>query len=550
MSLNSFKKYSSYKAEDKNENLQVWTYTRVSSKEQFLTNNSIDNQTRNAQLCADERSFTISEVFGGTYESGKSDFTRTEFSKLIERVRKAKRKPYAILIFKMSRFSRAGGSAIGLVNELVEILGVHLIEVSTGKDTTTERGKIEIFESLLHARKENIERLEITIPGMIAFLQAGNWLGNVPKGYDHYGPRVKNSEFINGIQRIELNDEGNLLKMAWKWKLAGTSDSEIRRRLTSKGLSISKQFLSAMWRKPFYCGINTNALLKGDVVRGNWPRMVSEKDFLTINKQLEQSTRTGYTHSEYEADRPLQGDLICGECGSKMTGYKAKKKFDYYKCSNSSCKSKDLNAKTGKRSIKEGVNDSFKKILNDFTLKPKYVEAFKAQLKRCISDSAEGNQKLVPILKRKIAELKSKQESLENRFIYDSLSRDLYNKHKMQLTEEILTAQEELAKVSKSTSNLISKVDKCIDTVQNINKTWGSGNIYIKKRIQKAIYPKGIVVSQKKGLHRTYFLNPIFKLATAIAKDTEGQKKDEPSDLPDSSAVVAGTGLEPMTFGL
>ena len=277
MSLNSFKKYSSYKAEDKNENLQVWTYTRVSSKEQFLTNNSIDNQTRNAQLCADERSFTISEVFGGTYESGKSDFTRTEFSKLIERVRKAKRKPYAILIFKMSRFSRAGGSAIGLVNELVEILGVHLIEVSTGKDTTTERGKIEIFESLLHARKENIERLEITIPGMIAFLQAGNWLGNVPKGYDHYGPRVKNSEFINGIQRIELNDEGNLLKMAWKWKLAGTSDSEIRRRLTSKGLSISKQFLSAMWRKPFYCGINTNALLKGDVVRGNWPRMVSEK---------------------------------------------------------------------------------------------------------------------------------------------------------------------------------------------------------------------------------------------------------------------------------
>ena len=120
----------------------------------------------------------------------------------------------------------------------------------------------------------------------------------------------------------------------------------------------------------------------------------------------------------------------------------------------------------------------------------------------------------------------------------------------MQLTEEILTAQEELAKVSKSTSNLISKVDKCIDTVQNINKTWGSGNIYIKKRIQKAIYPKGIVVSQKKGLHRTYFLNPIFKLATAIAKDTEGQKKDEPSDLPDSSAVVAGIGLEPMTFGL
>jgi hypothetical protein len=57
-------------------------------------------------------------------------------------------------------------------------------------------------------------------------------------------------------------------------------------------------------------------------------------------------------------------------------------------------------------------------------------------------------------------------------------------------------------------------------------------------------------VSQKKGLHRTYFLNPIFKLTTAVSRDREGQKKDASDDLPDASAVVAGTRLELATFGL
>ena len=66
----------------------------------------------------------------------------------------------------MSRFSRSGGNAIGLVNQLVEDLGVHLIETSTGNSTTTERGKIAIYESLFHAYKENIERMEIIRPAM------------------------------------------------------------------------------------------------------------------------------------------------------------------------------------------------------------------------------------------------------------------------------------------------------------------------------------------------------------------------------------------------
>ena len=187
----------------------VWLYTRVSTKDQFDTNHSIENQLNAARNYAADNGYTIAEEFGKTYESAKDDFTRTEFKKLITDVRKAKRKPLAIMIFKMSRFSRSGGSAIGLVHELIHDLGVHLIEVSTGKNTFTVRGETEIIESLIHARKENIERLEITRPGLESFVRKGNRLGKAPRGYDHRGPRVNDPSRHSPIQELVINKDGS-----------------------------------------------------------------------------------------------------------------------------------------------------------------------------------------------------------------------------------------------------------------------------------------------------------------------------------------------------
>jgi len=185
--IDYFKKFMPAIPDLANMNFDVWSYTRVSSKEQFTNNSSVTNQTEHNYMFAKGHKFSISEKFGGTYESAKSDFTRKEFKRLIEKIKSCKKKPYAILVFKMSRFSRSGGNAIGLVNQLVEELGVHLIETSTGNSTTTERGKVAIYESLFHAYKENLERMEIIRPAMKTFIKNGGRFGSAPLGYDHYG---------------------------------------------------------------------------------------------------------------------------------------------------------------------------------------------------------------------------------------------------------------------------------------------------------------------------------------------------------------------------
>ena len=120
--IDYFKKFMPVTTDLANMNFDVWSYTRVSSKEQFTNNSSVSNQIKHNIKYAKEQNYNIVENFGGTYESAKSDFTRKEFKRLIDKIKTSKKKPYAILVFKMSRFSRSGGNAIGLVNQLVEEL--------------------------------------------------------------------------------------------------------------------------------------------------------------------------------------------------------------------------------------------------------------------------------------------------------------------------------------------------------------------------------------------------------------------------------------------
>lgn len=308
----------------KNE-LFVWIYTRVSSKDQFEQNSSVENQLTANRTYAAKFNYRVTEEFGGTYESAKSDFTHKEFSRLISKVKASRKKPYAILVYKMSRFSRSGGNAIGLVNRLVEESGVHLIEVCSGISTTTERGKVVIYESLFHAYKENLERKEILIPSMVAYIQKGYRLGVTPLGYDHYGPRVRNEIFFQRQQKIVINKDGELLSQAWQWKASGLySDVQIIQKLAARGLRVRPQKLSRIWRTPFYCGININRMLDKPA-KGNWEQLVTKHTFIKVQQLLEKN-HSGYQHKKENVDQPLSRLLKCNNCDNYLVGYMVQKK--------------------------------------------------------------------------------------------------------------------------------------------------------------------------------------------------------------------------------
>ncbi|MFD0964274.1 recombinase family protein [Pseudofulvibacter geojedonensis] len=542
MNLDSFKKYikTDNKLENSKTNNDIWCYTRVSSKEQF-NNNSLDNQKEDIIEFAKKNGYNITHTMGGTYESASGDFTRKEFTKLIEKIKSAKNKPFGIAIRFIARFSRTGGNAVGIASNLIENLGVHLIETSSGLTTVNEADRLIIYEKLIDSKRENLVKLERTIPGMITFIKKGNWLGKAPLGYQIHGSRVTNEKYLKAKQEIVITNEGELLKKAWLLKLEGEPDFKIRKYLESLGLNITKQKMSAMWRNPFYCGVSTHKFLEGTPIKGNWEPIVSRKNFEKINN-ANNGKRDGYKVSKYHEGRPLQSHLYCGSCGSKLSGYKAKKIYDYYKCLNKKCKSKDLKAMSGVKG-KPGVNNLFIDFLKRYELSDKFINAFKKQTEYTINSLEEINKSDDKLLTKRKKEIKTRIDSLTDKFLDDLITNDIYQNKKVQLEGQLDEINIQIEKASKKISNLNKKIEKCTETVKNISKYYSSGSLSTKHKVQKLVFPEGLVIDSKKWQYRTKKVNLVFASIPVITRDNSSKTKNSSSDLDDESCLVAGAGL-------
>jgi DNA invertase Pin-like site-specific DNA recombinase len=94
----------------------VWSYTRVSSKEQFISNGSIGSQVKRIKSFANENQLIISKEFDAEYESSKRINTQKTLNELIDAIKNttATKRPKMILIWSPSRFGRAGSEHIEL----------------------------------------------------------------------------------------------------------------------------------------------------------------------------------------------------------------------------------------------------------------------------------------------------------------------------------------------------------------------------------------------------------------------------------------------------
>lgn len=515
----------------------LWLYTRVSSKDQEL-NRSLETQKDAANRYANENGYSLGLTFGSTYESASGDFTRKEFMKLIYEVRSARKKPFAILINTISRFSRSGGGGIALAHELVEKLGVHIIEVSSGKNTMTEEGKLEIYAGLLQSRKDNLDRLKITIPGMVKMLENGHALGRTPIGYVHFGPRVKDHSFYSPNQRIEKSSVAPLVRKAWELKLEGVSDNLIVIELDRIGLRVNKQLLSKMWRNPFYCGVNVNALLGDKIVKGNWDPMVSEKEFFAVQSLLN-GHRYGYKNELANSDRPLMGFILCDECGGKMTGYEVNKKnLHYYKCQK--CKDKTINADTTKNSKGVGAHQLFGDFLKSYELSSIYLAPFLDQLKltyECLENEKLSEQ---PILEKELEKLKNDLKKLQRKYAFDGLDLELYQEFKTEIEIKIKDISEKLDKSSSKISNLQKYITTSGKVSQNLSDYWASGSLETKKRIQELVFPEGLIINVKNRVYLTKKVNTVFSLIAYLKGLREAGNEKSHEINPWLSPLVAG----------
>jgi site-specific DNA recombinase len=547
-SLDYFDRFVPKAKDEAKANVEVWSYSRVSSKEQFENNSSVSRQIEANDTYALTHGLTVVERFGGTYESAKSDFTRKEFTRLIERVKVSRRKPYAILVYKMSRFSRSGGNAIGLVNSLVEEQGVHLIEVSSGLSTTTDRGKVAIYESLFHAHKENLERKEIIIPNMKAYLRKGNRFGSSPTGYDHYGPRVSDGRFLAKEQRIVVNHDGKILKDAWGWKLSGRySDAQIIVKMQARGLTMLKQQVSAMWRNPFYCGILINKLA-GEPVRGNWEAIVSMEDFMKVQQLLE-GNQSGYQHRKDEDLRPLTRSLKCSHCLRYMVGYHNKKKdLHYYRCLQ--CNGVSLSARTTPKGRKKSAEQLLIELLDQYRLPEGIQPLVELQIKKLFDHFNQDMGSKGGELQNQRTTFQNQLTSLKIRRGLGQIDQETFDLTKAHILSQLQQIDKEIGEELPKISNLEELVSSSLQKVQNLSKIWGSSELRERRVFQKTLFPEGILFDAQKHRYLTQNANQFIELIQSVSEGYEKKRKVTFPNFEEKSPSVPRSRLELPTFGL
>lgn len=171
-------------------------------------------------------------------------------------------------------------------------------------------------------------------------------------------------------------------------------------------------------------------------------------------------------------------------------------------------------------------------------------------MKLTIKSQNKDEVQLVKSIDSNIIQLNDKLEMLEVKYLYEGFPKQKYELHKSKLEAELLELHEEKAKLNLEISNLEEKIESCVEITKNVSKHWDSGDYLFKTKLQKLMFPEGIVIEPINRQYRTSKVNQVFSLIASISGDKGGKVKDSSTLNEDESCLVAGTGLEPATFGL
>ena len=499
----------------------IWT--RVSTKYQQDNGGSLETQKEICENYAESNGYTYQETdfYGGKHESAK-----TPGKMVTEMIRQVKRNTgiSTVLVSEFDRLSRNTSQAAKMLDDL-RALGVVVIAAKYGLSTRTKEGMLMAKNSITYAEWDNQNRVDKFVDGKSACMMAGAYVLPAPCGYYKEG-KSRNTWCY-------LNEQGKLIKKAFAWKLQGYSSAEILTKLSARGWDTSKQELHKILVNPFYAGKIKNRHTRYEMIDGQIEPAVTYEDFLRVQKIM--SGRTGkYTHRRYTPDVPLTKHVVCAVDGTPFTSYTKTKKtktschyYDYYKCNKAGCKT-NVSAKE--------LHEKYERCLSHFNLPAKLLERFTSVILELLSDYKTEITDNVTQLKKRLTETDTNIKKVRVRYAtgdIDKESRDIALVE-LQSRKDAITL--ELGNWNLNLSNLESQIPAIVATASHIGELWHNAGLETKRRIQKLMFPEGILWDKEKRDYRTNTRNKFFDLLDKYSI-TYG---DEKGTAPDETVPLCG----------
>lgn len=136
---------------------------------------------------------------------------------------------------------------------------------------------------------------------------------------------------------------------------------------------------------------------------------------------------------------------------------------------------------------------------------------------------------------------------MEERFIEEEISREMFLKYGEQYKKEKLEILKEIQKTDNKVSNLEECADLALDYSQNLPKIWDTGRFTERQRVQFYMFPKGIRYNKKLEVCRTEKYNSIFLWIAHQQQVLSNKKTGIPELSLDYAGLVEPEGFEPSS---
>ncbi len=506
-------------------------YTRVSHASQE-DNTSLESQLKYCENFAQKKGLQVVGYFGGTYESAKTD-ERKEFNRMLKFIKQSRNVSY-VVVYSYERFSRSGVGGAKIADDLLKNNGIVTLAVTQELDPTTSSGSFQQKILFLFGQMDNEMRRDKTVTGMSELLRKGYTPYSIPRGYRN----LNRGKAVD--QKIVVNEEGELIKMAFNWKVKhDMCNSEIVSKLNSMGMEIDQRRLGEIFGNPYYCGIIVSKMIPGEIIEGKHEPIVSRELFLQANKVITDKRHHPLIYKESDDNMPLKRFVRCSACSAPMTGFLVKRKgLYYYKCRTEGCRH-TISA--------EKLHGEFAEVLSGFQIEKCDIPLVEGAMLEYYDLYFEEQLKNIQLTKKRLTELKQNLQAVKEQFALGKIEAALFS----EFAEKYKTEISEIEENAKITQEGSSNLKKCLKHVLKFClkplSLWASKDSRSKSAIQKFIFPDGISLCKQTKRLQTTSINPLFAPIAELVRLLTENKKGQLIFHDQLSFRVTSEGVKPST---
>ncbi len=202
------------------------------------------------------------------------------------------------------------------------------------------------------------------------------------------------------------------------------------------------------------------------------------------------------------------------------------------------------------KSNKVGAHELFEKKLGEIQISEDLIPLLEKQLALTFKKNNIDVDKRKKGLKSQVNDIHINKEKLEERFAFGDITKVIYDKYYKIEDDKEVGLLNQLNEPVFDLSNLENFINTALKFCSNLKRVWQLASFSIRKRIHTVVFSDKIYLSSSKDEYLTENINSFFTLTDTLSRECNEKKKGLDNRKIEKSSVVAGTGLEPATFGL